>query len=383
MGENPSELIEAYEGELKYIKYIPIDEKGGGKMDINEEEIDIIGCSAAAAAHFGVTISTFASRIEKANIKPIVPVDANGMAKVKIGERQEDTEVVAACAGAWAHYKTTQSTFNNQVRKAGLNAVIAIQARLPNGNLEAFYLKSEVDKIIVHENVADENGLAFVQIGDEQVEVVGSCEAANEYYQVACNTFMAGLRDAGILPIEGIKIRSKKGGIPVYRKSEVDKIFPRVTLIQVDENGFGKTVIGEEEVEVVALCEGACAFYSISKFTQTMERKGIKIIESHKAKIGKKKMDLYRKSEVDAACGGKLIEIDEFGMAEIEIDGSNVLVAATTKSLLEQYGKNAGQLQYFRNNSGIKPIPGVRARDGNRKLDVYRFDDLKAFLFSE
>lgn len=419
LGEDPTESVEAYEGQLKYIRYLPIDELGEVKVKVGDEELELVSGSAAAAKRFGVSIITLNKRIEKAGIKPvegllglagvstsvllyrkkdvellfpkqIVEVDEKGMAKVTIEDKE--VEVVAPCAQAWAHYKTTQSNFNRAVTKAGLQAIPNIQARLTNANLQPFYLKSEIDKLLIDEYVADENGFVTVNViengVEEEVEAVASCERAWSYYQVANNTFTEGLKIKGIKPLEGIKVRTAKnrGNSDAYRKSDVEKVFKRTILVEVDENGFGKVKIGDEEVEVVASCDGACEKYSISKFPQTMERKGVKPLDGYKAKVSAavnaKKVDVYRKSEVDAAVGDKVIGTDEFGMAVIKIDGQDVTVAATTSAFLDKFGKSPTQINYYRRTNDIQPVPGIKARDGNRKLDVYRYSDLKPFLLS-
>lgn len=72
-GEDPEESLL---GDLNYMKLIGVDEKGFGSVTIDGEAVDIVAACQAAWDHYGVTAATFAKRVRKAGIEPVEGVMA-------------------------------------------------------------------------------------------------------------------------------------------------------------------------------------------------------------------------------------------------------------------------------------------------------------------
>jgi len=277
--------------------FTSVDEKGMSTVQIADEQVEVVAPCQGAWDHYKLSqtglntaiartglepVEGIVARLEGGNYLPLyrrteldaalkwrdyVP-DGEGAVLVLLGD--DIVEGVASCQAAWDHYGVAGNTFWIRLNEAGKAPIPDIYANVGRGKAPV-YLKADVDTVFAEElkrsliELDEENGMATIQIEDEPVEVVGSCEATWRYYHaksgVKRRTFHRNLKK--LTPVAGYRGKSSNQRCEVYRKTEVDDLFYRI--VDLDGDGLTDAEVDGEWIVTAACCDELAACYGFEK----------------------------------------------------------------------------------------------------------------------
>lgn len=385
LGTNTAPIYKKSEVD-ELFSYLRVNENGRCTITIEDEEIEVVARCRLAANSYGISSKFLNKKLkdltpvpgyeaklggqllpvyEKSEVDKLfshmVKADENGIGTITIDG--EEIEVVA-CNGASADcYGVSSSTFVKRIKT--LDPLPDYEV-MSGTHIVAVYKKSEVDKLFPRIIKADENGIGAVIIGAEEIEVVGSCQAASDHYGVSHTTLLKKLKT--LTPVAGYEVKTGPTSSPVYKKSEVDTLFP---YIKVDENGIGTVTIDGEEIKVVARCQGSANYYDTSMGTLSNKVKTLTTVPGYEAKLGIRPTDLYKKNEVDALFPKvEIVETDENGIGTVTIEGKEIEVVACMADTVKYY--NTSKSTLLTKLKTLTPIPNYVAKAGGHPVALYK-----------
>lgn len=409
--EDPDVICEGNEGSLEFTKIVMLDENGMAKIRIRQEdgkirEIEVVGSGGKTAESYATTPSTFHKRL--ADLKPVegfkgrsgssivdlyvkfevdvlfpprqvlVP-DERGIAMVEIekdsGER-ETFEVVASGKAAANTYGTTPGTLITQLQL--LEPLSGFEAR-SGTKFAPVYPKLEVDRLFIQ---VDDKGIGTVALdkeggGLEEVEVViADPRRMAAAYGVSDSTFRNRCKTLETLPKCFARIGLKY--LPVYRKSDVDRLFKIV--VKLDANGCASI----DGMEVIGIVESSARVYGISTSTLKAALSELTAIDEteHVGYVSGPFVPLYLKSEVDALLKKRVI-LDAKGCGTLKVtkeDGEEEIVEVVGSGANTAKAHGISQWRLTEKLKGLQALPDCKGKAGSANVDLYRKDEVDSLF---
>lgn len=407
IGEDPKGSMDAYEGELTFIRPITVDENGCAMIEHNGETIRVVASSEVGARHFGMAHSfKFNRKLARAGIFPMpnlvafigannvrvyryeevqrafqyITLDGNGCAEVEM-EVEEDgamvkkrVKVIARSAAAAAYLGIGQPDLHRRLGRSGLEPIHGLTAKAGSRDL-AIYYHDEV-YALCNPSRLDEEGCITIETPEGTVKAVGICYSSAQGLGTHLLALTDRIKAAGLKPIEGAQASTGRKMVPLYKYDEVKKLF---NCVDLDDQGIGIARVDGEEIKVIGGTEAAAAVFSLSKqyFLDLLSKIGLEPIKGAYARSGNATVPVF---DYEKAVNAFVTDsLDENGCGILADEGGTILeVSAVCAGSAQHFGfSTLADFEAAIDLSGIKPLPGMVVRMGARFVPLYSSSDLK------
>ena len=255
------------------------------------------------------------SELDNLFSQAIVQLDKNGCGIISLRKEDgstEEVEVIGSTRKMGIYYAVDPGTVSsrldgNNKSHIRIKPIDGHKGSVGRARYVPVYRKSTVDRLFLKDKQFDSRGCAIIQMPKddgtfEDVEVVGLMPEAAVFYGISISLFRIKLKE--IKPLPGVNIKAENDYlIYLYRKSEVDALFPK--LVSLDGHGRGtiqllKSDGSIENVEVIGSNKRAAGFYKISVSEFYKKLSSLNTIPHCKRSGRGRAVLIYRKSEVDA-----------------------------------------------------------------------------------